>query len=258
MADNFEFLDKIDSKLYSDIKEAQKLFCDEYFNQSMVQLRIFAENMSKNILNSSDNLTFDDTLSTLKDKAKTDRQKEFLEDMYSIKQIGNKCAHGEDIEASEALGAIRCAFEAAINYYYFKKGPTKVDKLRFDDTLLITGKKLEENTLVKKYVEAAQKELDEKYENEEEQIEEAEEQKPKRRKKEVDIKKIELKNKVKQKVKEAKKNLKNTINKPDKQKKDKPKKEKKTKKKSNFLKHIIFIAFCILSLFLLTKLIFFF
>ena len=75
MASNFDFLENVDRELFSNIEEAQKLFRDEYFNQSMVQIRIFAEKMAKKILNSDDNLTFDDALNCLKDKVKTDKLK---------------------------------------------------------------------------------------------------------------------------------------------------------------------------------------
>ncbi len=161
MASNFDFLENIDSELYSNIEEAQKLFRDEYFNQSMVQIRIFAEKMSKKILNSPDNLTFDDTLNCLKDKIKTDREKEFIEDLFFIKREGNKCAHGEDASAITVLEAIKRAFEASINYANATKKTSKFDKLTFDETMLITTKPIKENKIVEKYVELAQEKQEE-------------------------------------------------------------------------------------------------
>ena len=135
MASNFDFLKDIDNELYLNIEEAQKLFRDEYFNQSMIQIRIFAEKMSKKILNSPDNLTFDDTLNCLKDKIKTDKESEFIEDLFYIKREGNKCAHGEDASAITVLEALKRAFEASINYAGAKEKNTKFDKLIFDETL---------------------------------------------------------------------------------------------------------------------------
>ena len=116
MADNFEFLENVDKELYSAIIDAQRLFRDEYFNQSVVQLRIFAEKMAKRVLGSqAQGLTFDDTLNCLKDKIKSESEKEFIEDLFFIKKMGNKSAHGEDVLATEALEAMKRAFEASIN-----------------------------------------------------------------------------------------------------------------------------------------------
>ena len=151
MASNFDFLEKIDKELYSDIEEAQKLFRDEYFNQAMVQIRIFAEKMSKKILNSPDNLTFDDTLNCLKDKASTDKEKEFIEDLYFIKREGNKSAHGEDVGAMIVLEAIKRGFEASINYAAAKEKSEKYNRLSFDETLLITTKPQKTNKIVDRY-----------------------------------------------------------------------------------------------------------
>ena len=47
---------------------------------------------------------------------KTDKEHEFIDDLFFIKREGNKCAHGEDASASTVLEAIRRAFEASINY----------------------------------------------------------------------------------------------------------------------------------------------
>jgi len=93
MADNFDFLKNIDSGLFSAIEDAQKLFRDEYLNQSAVQLRIFAEKMAKKVLGAQgEGLTFDDTLNCLKDKIKSQTEQEFIDDLFYIKKIGNKCA----------------------------------------------------------------------------------------------------------------------------------------------------------------------
>ena len=50
MASNFDFLKKIDNELYEIILDSEKLFRDEYFNQCVIQLRIFCEKMAKKFL----------------------------------------------------------------------------------------------------------------------------------------------------------------------------------------------------------------
>ena len=247
MASNFDFLEKIDGELFSNIEEAQKLFRDEYFNQSMVQIRIFAEKMAKKFLNSDDNLTFDDTLNCLKDKVKTEKEKEFIEDLFFIKQEGNKCAHGEDASAITVLEAIKRAYEASINYACAKSKTSKYEKFNFDETLLITTKPLHENKIVDKYVELANQEKEELLNQKQKEFD-SETKKPKKQL-------SPEKQRVKEKIKNAKKNLRQNIN-----KNQKPKKSKKNKKSSNskFLRAIIFIIFVIISLFFLTKMIFIF
>lgn len=275
MADNFEFLDNIDKELYSAIVDAQKLFQDEYFNQCAVQLRIFAEKMAKQVLGAqSEGLTFDDTLNCLKDKIKSETEREFIDDLFFIKKMGNKCAHGEDVLVSEALEGMKRAFEASINYAYSRKKDKKILKLQFDDTLLITGKKQQEIKLVDKYIKLAieqkeellnakQGEFNNSVDKNEEGIKnESYVANPKKYKE----KKINpKKEKIKSKIKEAKKNLKQNINieekkKPSKKTPKKPQKQnKKTKKKENkYLKHIIFLIFVTISLIFITKMLFFF
>ena len=254
MASNFDFLKNIDDELYFDIEEAQKLFRDEYFNQAMVQIRIFAEKLSKKILNSPDNLTFDDTLNCLKDKMKTTREREFVEDLFFIKREGNKCAHGEDASAIVVLEAIKRAFEASINYANGKEKTSKYDKLNFDETMLITTKPLKSNSIVEKYVELAQKQKEEllnlKQAKFDSQVEKKEDKATK-------VKKplSPEKQRVKEKIKKAKKNLKQNINKTYTKKNSKKSKEHGRK---NIYKLISFILFTILSLFFLKKMIFLF
>jgi len=274
LADNFEFLEDIDKELYSAIVDAQKLFQDEYFNQCAVQLRIFAEKMAKRVLGSqADNLTFDDTLNCLKDKIKSESEREFIDDLFFIKKMGNKCAHGEDVLVSEALEAMKRAFEAAINYAYSRKKDDSILKLTFDDTLLITGKKQQEIKLVDKYIQLATEQKEELLnakqgefnnlldKNEEGIRNESYVANPKKYKeKKVNPKK----EKIKSKIKEAKKNLKQNINteenkKPKKTANKKPKATKKAKKKkNNTLKHILFLIFVTISLIFITKMLFFF
>lgn len=278
MADNFEFLEDIDSGLFNAIKDAQKLFRDEYFNQSVVQLRIFAEKMAKKVLGSlGDNLTFDDTLNCLKDKIKSQNEQEFIDDLFFIKKVGNKCAHGEDVTSTEALESFERAFEATINYCYSRKKDDSILKRKFDKTLLITGKKQEEIKLVDKYIQLATEQKEELLnskqgefnnlvdKNEEGIRNESCVSNPKKYKeKRVNPKK----EKIKLKIKEAQKNLKENINKEKKKietkkaksKEIKPKVTKKTKKKkqAKLLKLILFLSFVTISLIFITKMLFFF
>ncbi len=276
MADNFEFLESIDKELYSAIQDAQKLFRDEYFNQCAVQLRIFAEKMAKKVLGSqAEGLTFDDILNCLKDKIKSQSEQEFIDDLFFIKKIGNKCAHGEDVLVSEALEAMKRAFEASLSYGYSRKRDDKILKLQFDDTLLITGKKQEEIKLVDKYIQLANEQKEEllnaKQGEFNSQVDKNEEgirnesyvsNLKKYKEKKINPKK----EKIKSKIKEAKKNLKQNINfqdnkKPKKQSSKPKKTSKKSKKKKDenkILKLVLFLSFVIISLIFITKMLFFF
>ena len=274
MADNFDFLKKIDEEHFELIQDAQKLFRDEYFNQCVVQLRIFAEKMSKKILDSNDsNMTFDDTLNCLKDKIKTQREQEFIDDLFFIKQQGNKCAHGEDIAPSVALEAIQRAFEAAINYVYSKKKDEKINKLQFDATLLITGKPQKEVKLVDKYIELANQEKEELLNSKQgefhSQVEKKDEngfkdesfiQNPKKYKEKKKKELTPTQKKIKEKVKNAKKNLKQNINaSQNKKPKKQTKKQLKTaqEKRYKIIKLILFLSFVTISLSFITKMLFF-
>ena len=268
MASNFDFLEEINPNLFSVIEDAQKLFRDGYFNQAVVQIRIFAEKMAKEILGGNDSLTFDDTLNCLKDRVKSEREREFIEDLFFIKKEGNKCAHGEDTTAMTVLEVIKRAFEASINYAYALKHDENIDKLRFDETLLITTKPRSENSIVDKYVELAQEESQKL-----EQEKEKEQKEAKRNEKE------QKRKAVKEKVKKAKKFLKLNVNentkKPIKkvsitpytnvkqkensiEKKTKTSKKQKNKKHSSLIKPLSFIIFVLISIFLIAKMIFFF
>lgn len=265
MANNFEFLKEIDKELFSNIEDAQKLFRDEYFNQCAVQVRVFAEKVAKKILGeTSINLTFDDTINCLKDKIKSTREQEFVDDLFFIKKIGNKCAHGEDTSSTEALEVIHRAFEVALNYAQSKDKNGKYLSMQFDDTLLITGKVQKEVTLVDKYVQAAQLAQKESLLNEKQgdflsQVEKEndgfEDKSKVKNLKQYKKPTNPKKEKIKQKVKQAQKNLKQNINKtPKKLTKKQTKQTKAQKKKQKNL--IIFIIFYIISLIFLTKIIF--
>lgn len=279
MANNFEFLEDIDKELYNAIEDAQKLYRDEYFNQCAVQLRVFAEKMAKRVLGSTSlNLTFDDTLNCLKDKIKSESEREFIDDLFFIKKQGNKCAHGEDVTPSEALEAVQRAFEATINYAYSRKKDENLLKLQFDTTLLVTGQKQQEIKLVDKYIQLAneqkeellnakQGEFNSKVDKNEEGIRnESYVSNPKKYKE----KKINPKReKIKSKIKEAKKNLKQNINNDDKKPSKTAKKQaskplkKKTKKQNKkqqkrILKLIAFWVFVFVSVTFIAKMLQFF
>ena len=278
MANNFEFLEEVDKELYNAIEDAQKLYRDEYFNQCAVQLRVFAEKMAKRVLGStSSNMTFDDTLNCLKDKIKSESEREFIDDLFFIKKQGNKCAHGEDVAPSEALEAVQRAFEAAINYAYSRKKDENLLRLQFDTTLLVTGQKQQEIKLVDKYIQLAneqkeellnskQGEFNSKVDKNEEGIRnESYVSNPKKYKE----KKVNPKReKIKSKIKEAKKNLKQNINKDDKKlakttKKQTTKPQKKTKKQTKkqqkrTLKQVAFWIFVLISLIFISKMLQFF
>lgn len=241
MESNFSFLKNVDNELYEIIEDAQKLFCDEYFSQCVIQTRIFAEKMARKIVTLEPHSTFDDALQCLKDKIKTEREREFVDDLFFIKKEGNACAHGEDTEVNTALEVIQRAFEASINYVYAKTKDKSVDELLFDTTLLITQKKSSKTPLVEKYLEAATKELDkeELLNNKQAEFKTA----PKAKKLLTPTQQ-----KIKEKVKKAKKNLRQNINKiPKKQTK------KQIKKKKTNLKAILFFIFVIISILFLLK-----
>ena len=146
---NFEFLKSIDKNLYEIISDAEKLYCDEYFEQCIGQTRRFAENVCKNTLGAmrTTEKTFDDMLATLKDKSCNEEQeKEFIDDLYFLKREGNASVHANTVK-KDGIVALEClqrAFEVAINYALYRSTSSKkadLLKLRYDTELLITGKR---------------------------------------------------------------------------------------------------------------------
>ena len=96
MSSNFDFLKTTDRKLFEMIETAEQLYRDEYFDQCIVQIRKFAENICKKILGGqrTKEKTFDDMLATLCDKSTgSEQEKEVIEDLYFIKKEGNNSAH---------------------------------------------------------------------------------------------------------------------------------------------------------------------
>lgn len=158
---NFEFLKKTDNNLYKIISEAEKLYRDEYFEQCMVQTRKFGENICKNVIGTrcTPENSFDEMLATLKDKIKSEQEKEFIEDLYFLKKHGNNSAHSATVkkEGMLALECLQRAFEAAINYaVYYTKANSNILKLQYDIDLLVTGEK-SKKTLTEKYKEGKKK-----------------------------------------------------------------------------------------------------
>ncbi len=161
---NFGFLSKIDKNLYNIANDAEQLYCDEYFDQCIVQTRRFAENVCRNITKGefSSEETFDEILATLKDRMNsTVGGREFINDLYFLKKAGNSSAHSARIQ-NDGIKALEClqrAFEVAINFALIKNSADKeVLSLQYDEELLITGKRSKEKTLQQKYTELKQKE----------------------------------------------------------------------------------------------------
>ena len=162
MTTNFDFLQKVDKNLYEIITEAEKLYRDEYFEQCMTQTRRFGENVCKKVLGDErePDATFDEMLATLKDKTTGEEQeKEFLDDLYFLKKIGNTSTHASVVnkDGIKALECLQRAFEVAINYSVYARGASQnILKKRYDTTLLVTGQK-EKKTLAEKYAEEKRK-----------------------------------------------------------------------------------------------------
>lgn len=162
MTTNFDFLQKVDKNLYEIIAEAEKLYRDEYFEQCMTQTRRFGENVCKKVLGDErePDATFDEMLATLKDKTTGEEQeKEFLDDLYFLKKIGNTSTHASTVnkDGIKALECLQRAFEVAINYSVYARGASQnILKKRYDTTLLVTGEK-NKKSLTQKFTEAKRK-----------------------------------------------------------------------------------------------------
>ena len=155
---NFKFMEKVDADFFNIISEAEKLYRDEYFEQSIIQMRRFAENICKNLLADRyiPDCTFDEGLATLKDMfTKNIRQRELIEDLYYLKSQGNACAHGSTVkqDGNVALDCIKRAFELAINYSVMESGNKKFEKLEFSEETLVMGAKKKKGALKEKYLE---------------------------------------------------------------------------------------------------------
>ncbi len=140
---NFEFLKNIDKDLYEIISEAEKLYAAEFFEQCMSQTRRFGEQMCKSILKDSSDDNFDNMIATLKDKAMSIPEKEFVDDLYFLKKQGNLSVHSAKVK-KDGITALEClqrSFEAAINFaVFYKKANKSILKKQYDTELLVTGK----------------------------------------------------------------------------------------------------------------------
>jgi hypothetical protein len=164
---NFLFLKKNNENLFNIISEAENLFRDEYFEQSVVQIRRFAENLCKDLLQNKalPDDTFDSMISKIKDNSFGNmRMKELADDLYFLKKHGNASAHSSSATKNCERGkiALEClerAYEVAIFYSNVKSGyDKKLDKAVFSEELLMTGKKTGKKS--------SPKVLKEKYSNE--------------------------------------------------------------------------------------------
>lgn len=158
---NFDFLKPLDKNLYDIITDAEKLYRDEYFEQSITQTRRFGEAICKIMMGEkSIGLSFDEMLATLKDKAISSiQEKEFVDDLYFIKREGNTSIHSTTVKKDGiiALECLQRAFEVAINYaVHFRKSNPSLLKFRFDTELLVTGKKAKKS-LSERYIEEKEK-----------------------------------------------------------------------------------------------------
>lgn len=161
MPTNFDFLKKVDKNLFEIVAEAEKLYRDEYFEQSMVQTRRFGEHVCKKVLgkNRTTEETFDEMLATLNDCSFGNvEEKEFINDLYFLKKHGNSAVHSGSVkkDGMEALECLKRAFEVAISYcIYNRKADPKIMRLSYDTELLVTGEKTKK--LSDRYKEAKEK-----------------------------------------------------------------------------------------------------
>ncbi len=150
---NFDFLKKIDKDLYEIISEAEKLYASEFFEQCMGQTRRFGEQMCKSVVGARlYDESFDEMLATLKDKAVSIPEKEFVDDLYFLKKQGNISVHSAKVNKDGilALECLQRAFEAAINYaVFYKKANRSILKKQYDIEFLVTR----EPSLKEKYTE---------------------------------------------------------------------------------------------------------
>ena len=161
MPTNFDFLKKVDKNLFEIVAEAEKLYRDEYFEQSMVQTRRFGEHVCKKVLgkNRTTEETFDEMLATLNDCSFGNvEEKEFINDLYFLKKHGNSAVHSGSVkkDGMDALECLKRAFEVAISYcIYNRKANPKIMRLSYDTELLVTGEK--NKKLSDRYKEAKEK-----------------------------------------------------------------------------------------------------
>lgn len=156
---NFDYLKDVDKNLFEIVLDAERLYRGEFFEQCMGQTRRFGEHLCRKVLGSrrTSEVTFDEMLSTLKDKPnQSEQEKEFIDDLYFLKKQGNLSVHSGSVakDATTALECLQRAFEAGLNYSVFhEKANSDILKLRYDTELLITGNP-SKKSLSDKYIEA--------------------------------------------------------------------------------------------------------
>ena len=250
MASNFEFLKNKDKKLFSIIDDAEKLYRDGYFEQTIAQTRKFAEIICKTTLGvrRTTEETFDDMLGTLKDiLGENPKDKEFIDDMYFIKNKGNLAVHesAAQLTGNDALECLQRAFELSINYAIKNNfANKKILNSHYSIDLLMTGKNYK---FSEKYQEIKESENKEGIK---EILDRAENKEDKENKdnKENKVIKADFKKKKITKTKE----------KPKKEKKEKDKKQDKKEFKLNsenimylIVYGILFILFIFIMIFIL-------
>lgn len=161
MVANFDFLRTVDKDLFDIINDAERLYRGEFFEQCIGQTRRFGEHLCKKVLGTQRNgeNSFDEMLSTLKDKCKNSQEKEFIDDLYFLKKQGNNSIHSGKVKQSgmTALECLQRSFEAAINYAVYTCNAKKdILKLNYDTELLVTGHK-SKKSLSESYLEAKEK-----------------------------------------------------------------------------------------------------
>lgn len=152
--ENFDFIKSINKTFYELGETAEKLFRDEYYDQCITQTRKMAEVMTKTVLGckAQEDDTFDDMLYKLKTiSCDTKYEQEFISDMYFLKKQGNIATHSAKTENSGeiALDCLEHAFEACVNYAYSKTKDDNINRLLFDEKLLVLGEK--NNSLQERY-----------------------------------------------------------------------------------------------------------
>ena len=165
---NFEFLKQINKDMFKIAAEAEELFRDEYFEQSITQTRRLGENLCRLIMGSNAGAddTFDNMLATLKDTPHpSEIEKEFIDDLYFIKKAGNASVHSLQVKkdadiAKDALECLERSFEACLNFAVYKcNASDDLLNLVFDEEMLMTGKKSKSATLQERYTAERKKQL---------------------------------------------------------------------------------------------------
>lgn len=213
MTSNFEFLKNKDKKLFGIIDDAEKLYRDGYFEQTIAQTRKFSEIICKNVLGvrrTTEN-TFDEMLGTLKDiLGENPSDIEFIDDMYFIKNKGNLAVHDSaaPLTGSDALECLQRAFEISINYAIKNNfANKKIINSHYSIDLLMTGKNYKFNEKYQEIKELQDKEgieeIVKRAQAPDNKIIEADFKKKKRIKSEKTKKKEPKKQKTKQKEKKV-------------------------------------------------------